>query len=585
MNIAPLVALFRQPGRPLPERLERFVADLTRGPAIVVLHDSPAMLIAGAPTSPHILLPCGGLIWGHVFDRHTSRRIESAEELRGADDPAERFVERCWGAYLAIRMIDGCAEVHRDPSGGVPCYHATVDGTEIFTSRPELLFDHELLEPAFDWTILAQAIAYRDLRPARTALRGVSELLPGMAARLEPDGLRTRAIWSPWPFASRTREVTDADHATELVRRIAPSCIGAWRNCFERPLVEISGGLDSAIVAALLCGAGRKPVCMTFAAAEGDPDETPYARAVAAHLGLELHVLRPEMADIDLTRSHARDLPRPCARGFAQAMDKRLHELAADARTDAFFSGGGGDNVFCYLQSVLPVIDAALRRGIGGEALGTMSDMALLAQVSVWEVAAKTLRGLVRRRAHAWKRQDGLLSAEASRDLPMPFGHPWLDAPPDALPGKRAHVRALTGVQNHLEGHGRLHHSPIVSPLLSQPLVEACLSIPSWLWCTGGRNRAIARAAFRDKLPAAIIERRTKGAFDGYCAQIVAANHRLIREMLLDGALVRHRLVDAPVVEALLRSTQTSGEAVARLLTLVDVEAWAAEWAARPRPN
>ena len=34
---------------------------------------------------------------------------------------------------------------------------------------------------------------------------------------------------------------------------------------------------------------------------------------------------------------------------------------------------------------------------------------------------------------------------------------------------------------------------PLYSPLLAQPVVEACLTIPSWLWFEGPHNRAIAR--------------------------------------------------------------------------------------------
>jgi hypothetical protein len=32
----------------------------------------------------------------------------------------------------------------------------------------------------------------------------------------------------------------------------------------------------------------------------------------------------------------------------------------------------------------------------------------------------------------------------------------------------------------------------------------------------GGNNRAVAQAAFADRLPAPVVARRTKGAFDGF---------------------------------------------------------------------
>src|SRR3546814_15371600 len=95
----------------------------------------------------------------------------------------------------------------------------------------------------------------------------------------------------------------------------------------------------------------------SFAAAPGDPDETLCAQALAQHLGLELGIVHPRVEDVDLTRSLGRDLPRPNARAFVQAADMQSLRHARAIGADAFFSGGGGDDVFCYLSTVPPAID------------------------------------------------------------------------------------------------------------------------------------------------------------------------------------------------------------------------------------
>lgn len=579
MNVAPLIAVLNARESPRSARLDRFCSLLTTELGLHPLHDDSPMQIFGQSAAPHLLLPSSGLIWGRIFDKHTNRPVSRPEELRGAHASAEGFAEHNWGNYLAFRTINGVPELLRDPSGGVPCYHALVDGAHIFVTRPELFFDLGILIAEIDWTVLAQAIAYRDWKPARTAVRGVSELLPGMAARLVSDQIETNVIWSPWKFVEQAREISDSSKAVEVVRRAGANCMSAWRGTFDRPLVEVSGGLDSSIIAALMRDDSHQPMCVTFAAAEGDPDETPYARAVADHLGSELHVLRANVEHVDLTQSAARDVPRPCARGFTQGMDRQLRELAVERGADSFFSGGGGDNVFCYLQSALPLLDRVKRTGLNGGTLATIDDLAELAQVSIFEVITRAIRSRVRSGSGLrWKPTD-LLSASAARELPRPFGHPWTEAPANTPPGKRAHVRALVGVQNHLEGHDRVRFAPIISPLLSQPLVEACLQIPTWLWCEGGLNRAVARKAFADRLPKSVVERRSKGAFDGFCAQLVHRNRRLLREMLLDGVLVRRALVDAASIEGALAAAD--GQAVSKLLVLADVEAWVTSWSGR----
>lgn len=581
MNIAPLVLIAWPKGQDLSERLRSFAANLDAASHLARLVDTEGLSAHGDPDGPRFLLSAQpGLIWGTVFDRMTSGRINGARDLRWETESAERYVERQWGDYLVIRRLGGAVEVFRDPSGGMPCYHSRIDGADIFTTRPELLFDAGLMKPEIDWTILIQHMVYRSLRVPRTALRGMSELMPGTAVTIADGEIRHRTIWSPWRFTEPSAEIASVDEAVERVRRAATSCIGAWARCFERPILEISGGLDSSVVGAALARAGATPRCITFANVEGDPDETPYARAATDYLGFELEVLEADVGDVDVTRSHACDLPRPSARAFAQAHEAKLRQVAARTHADAFFSGGGGDNVFAYLKSVLPVIDRWKRGGTG--AFATMADMASVADVSIWEVAAQSIARAVRMRAaKRWIVDERFLSPPATGDLPFPHGHPWIQAPARTLPGKLVHARAMMVIQSHLDGLERLHDAPIISPLVSQPLVETCLAIPTWLWCDGGMNRSIARRAFADALPPVVIDRRSKGAFDTYSAQVFMANRGAIREMLLGGALARQGLLDTATIEAKLAGT-TPRLDILRMLDLVDVEAWVAAWETRP---
>ncbi|QDX26884.1 hypothetical protein FPZ54_13285 [Sphingomonas suaedae] len=585
MNIAPLFVMLGAPDAEPPEWIAASIARSPVARPLTRLTEGGGMIAIGDATAPHVIFPDGnGFVWGTIFDRMTSGRIVEKVDARLSTDPIERFVERQWGGYLAIRKTGRAFEIFRDPSGAIPCYHARIDGVEIFTTRPEFLFDAGLIHADIDWTILAQSLVYRSLRPARTPLRGVSELMPGTAAASEDGQLRLRTAWTPWRFTAPANEIRSAAEATEQVWRATTSCVGAWARCFERPLLEISGGLDSSIVAAVLAQVGANPACITFAAAPGDPDETPYARAAADHLGFQLEVLRADVSDVDLARSNARDLPRPCARAFAQAHETKLRAIAAREGSDAFFSGGGGDNVFGYLRSVLPVIDR-WKRGDPG-LLRTMTDMATLAEVSLWEIFTRSVQRAFRwRAARRWLADEQLLARAAIRDLPFPQGHPWVDAPATTLPGKLVHGRAMIVIQNHLEGLDRLHDAPVISPLISQPIFETCMAIPTWLWCERGMNRAVARRAFADRLPPEVIERRSKGAFDTYCAQVFLANRSAIREMLLGGALARQGLLDTTTIEAKLVPNAASAAEMLRLLDLVDTEAWICAWESRPIPR
>lgn len=571
------LALLSRPTAPRPERIKHVIATLCAERDIAILFDHPTLLVAAAGT-PHVPIDHNeGIVLGHLFDRRTGTRIAAGTPpVSGLT--ADAFVERYWGGYVALSTRQGTPAVLRDPSGALPCYHIDLGDVHLLTSRPDLAIDAGLVAPEIDPTILAQAIVFRDLRPARTALRHVAEILPGMAARLYPPGLETRCIWTPWRFTAPGCEIGDFDEAANRVRDTATACLTAWGDCFQRPLVEISGGLDSAIVAAGLAASRAQARAITYAAAAGDPDETPYAEAIAAFLQVPLDICQPDRDDVDLLRSDAADLPRPCARNFSQPFDRAARASAMAMTADAFFSGGGGDNVFSYQRSLAPVLDRLRRQGPAG-LMATMSDMAILGETSVWHVAARTMRRLARRAPQPlWKPGRQFLAPAMVEALPFPEGHPWVERPPGTLPGKRAHVQSLIRMQNHLEGHGRLAVAPIVWPLLSQPLVETCLAVPSWLWCAGGRNRAVARAAFAAALPTAAIARQGKGAFDSYSARLFAARRPELRDLLLDGALAAMNLLDKPSLDAALRQPMLASETIVRLWHLADVEAWARAW-------
>jgi asparagine synthase (glutamine-hydrolysing) len=346
------------------ERLVAFLESLVRDEKMAIIHDSSTLLVAADPALPRIELSNGrGTLLGYVFDRRTGTRLTAP--FAGEESPAGVLAELIWGGYLALRTCNDTPEVFREPSGTLPCYHAEIDDTHIVTSRPDLLVSAGLVRPEPDWTILAQGLVYRDLKPARTAMRDIGEILPGIAARIFPTGIDTRCAWSPWTFAARATAKRDFIAAADRVGEALDLCLPAWAGCFERPLTEISGGLDSAIVTAGAAPGAPNLTGITYAAIDGDPDETPYARAVAEHIGIALEVVHPESGGVDISNSDAAALPRPYSRIFGRPFDQAARRVGAMLQADAFFSGGGGDNVFSYQRSLSPAIDRIRATGWG----------------------------------------------------------------------------------------------------------------------------------------------------------------------------------------------------------------------------
>ena len=123
---------------------------------------------------------------------------------------------------------------------------------------------------------------------------------------------------------------------------------------------------------------------------------------------------------------------------------------------------------------------------------------------------------------------------------------------------------------------------PVLTPLLAQPVVETCLSVPSWAWRSGGRDRSLARRAFAADLPPTILRRHVKGGPDGFTARMVDRFRDEIRQSLLDGHLARQKIIDREAIAAELDGgAGGDGARRARILEPVAAEAWIASWLSR----
>jgi asparagine synthase (glutamine-hydrolysing) len=547
---------------------------------------TPRLTILVDDAADYMRLPGhGGAIIGNLFSREDRpKRIRSV-----SDDLARQIVrsggthliDTCWGGYVSIIQSDGDGQTHivRDPSGAMPCYYLETAHATIISSDVETLLASGLLLPAIDWQYMLYHLLAYDLRSQRTGLTGVSELLAGFRLSLSGANQKVTQCWSPWDHVSAEHQRENHEIADSLHETVTRT-VQAWASCYDHILLGISGGLDSSIIAACLKGHTTRLTCLTMATDEAEGDERRYARIVTDALKLPLIEGFHDLARTDITRSTAAHLPRPLLYAFGQSEHETKFALAREHRIDAFFSGIGGDNVFCHMVSPSPVIDRFRVQGFGNGTLTTIDDVCRLTGCSLWQLARHGLpRLFARNQAYRWERNMQFVSQAAASGLDFPLTHPWLNAPDGALPGKAAHIAMLLRIQGTIDGFSRLNTGPQINPLLSQPIVEACLRIPTWAWCSGGENRSVARRAFQNDLPDAIIHRRSKGGPDTFAFEVIETNRSILRERLLSGVLAQHGLLDLVELEKCFddrRPVQKSD--YVRLSALAEAEAWARHW-------
>ncbi len=523
-----------------------------------------------------------GLVLGTLFWRHG--RAQPIDMLSGSDASAilknggDRLLTACWGGYVAALPAGEGIQVLRDPSAALPCYYTDTPGATLFASDVDLLLATGLVQAAIDWAAVGRHHYAGALPTPATALAGIRELLPGRAlAAGRDEGQQSR--WSPWDHVHSRRE-RSADEIAEHLRRTVMHSVRAWASFYPRLLVSVSGGLDSSIVAACLAGSGHDVRCITMYTDDPAGDERTYARALCRRFDLPLAECRYRIDDVDIDRALSPHLPRPIGRTLGQAYERAHLDIAREMGIDAFATGSGGDNVFGYSQSAAAIVDRWLSEGPSAGVLSTLRDVCRQTGCGYVEALRAALRAGCRRGYH-WRPAPAFLHRDVLASSTADLAHPWLEAPAHGLPGKAAHVAALLRVQPLLDP-GRGAFAPVLFPLLSQPVVEACLAVPSWQWRHGGRDRAVARQAFTDDLPALVLERRVKGGPDGFGAAILRRHRAAIRERLLDGELARHGIVDRAAIEAQLGGERPPEAALqVRILDLLDTEAWARAWVGR----
>lgn len=533
----------------------------------------------------YILPDDAGCVIGTLFHRYGASiplgHLDEADGQAILRTGGRHLIERFWGRYVAmIHLADGTL-VLRDPSGMLPCVYASCAGQLCLASEPSSLVQAGLLRPEVDDDGVARALLLPGFPDERTALKDIKNLRPGTAVEWRNGISDVKTFWNPWDFMPRMPE-TDVDTQAEELERAVQQCVSGWSRLHNRGLACVSGGLDSSIVAAALNRAGNELSCLTLVTTDMIGDERAHCVRLADHLGLDLAVEQYHIDDIRLDASSVAHQARPFGRLDALAYDAILVRAANRHSANAIFSGHGGDNVFYMSHSARPIVDRFIAEGFSAGTCRSVSDIAALTGESVFKVVWHALGSWRRRNEpYRWKPNAEYLSpTRVAQQLSEPASHPWLARPEGtSVPGKAAQIAMLLRMQHSTDAYLERGGTPIIHPLVSQPVIERSLGIPTWQQSRGGRDRAVARQAFEAHLPREIIHRRLKGSPQGFIQEIFRRFRSEIRERLLDGYLVASGIADRALLEAAFcRTTRHDGAGVLRLLLLVDTEGWIRHW-------
>ncbi len=547
---------------------------------------------------PQILPGSRGVVLGALFSRletqadlaasgHSHLTMREVERILASG--SQELVEHCWGDYVALLFDENDLSVRvlRGPASTLPCLHTSAKGVHVYFSRTEHCAQLGVLAFSIDWLHVARTLM-GPLTSPQTSIREIREILPGVCEHLKGNHVTQHVLWDPLATAKEP-PLDDHDEAARTLRAVTRACVHAWVSRYPCLVHGLSGGLDSSLTLACMADAPNKPriVCLTQYAHDTSSDERPYARLAAERAGCELiEYARSAVLDLRSARHSVRSETSPGLR--IPSVDRIEADVARDVGAAAIFKGEGGDEIFCRNQLALYVADFIRERGFGRGLMGLVMHAAMTEGVTAWQILARSVWNALL--PHRWSftvqmeenvpeatllHPDVIAQLRKSTSARPPARRTWT-----ASPGRSWQIGLITARRPFYGPFSQTGDPASIAPLLSQPVIEVCLRIPTWLQMTGRRDRALARAAFAADLPEQIEHRRDKGGAEDLANTILVQNMDFIREMLLGGLVIQQGILDRRRLDAALSGSPSSdGVTAAPLFNLLGTEIWARAWA------
>lgn len=498
----------------------------------------------------------------------------------GADAPREMLGEFSWAVWDgdAGRLV-----LARDVSASRSLYYYRDEHQVAFASNLRTLLCLPGVQAEIDDQGLAELLNLMPGRLGRTVYRKIRHVMPGTTLVIGPESLQQVENWRPDP-----RPVPrDPMACAEAARELFDTALRDRLRTVGKVAVSLSGGLDSSIIA----GAAAKqqapstvlglalvpPPNVPLVVAQGwTPDGRPQLQALERHHeNLRIDYIEPALDPID-----ADPTPLFVATGQAALLAPNLGwylaawRAAAAAGARTLFTGEDGEMSIAHYGS----LHAIVRQGSIWHALRES-----------WNLSRRNGRGLRRNldaaflggrlAAHLWKGQrpgdwtaisaihPDLAASAGIRESLIEEGVPggYRHRRPGYAEAFDIYLRRRGGSVDNIAALRTLTGLTQTCPFADRRLLEFCFSLPESMFIRDGQFRWLARAAFRDVLPAAVRDNPSKASqnpewFHNLCLRRPQLYEQLDR---IEESALATRALDIPRLRALLDRWPASAEAAA----------------------
>ena len=471
---------------------------------------------------------------GHRF----YTRSDTEVVVHAYDEWGEACVEQLNGMF-AFAIWDGRSQtllLARDRLGIKPLYYAVSDDRLVFGSELKALLAVPGITREVDLDALDDYLALEYVPSPRCIIRGVNKLPPGHTLRWQRANgdVQLRRYWDVDLTAGEgAPDGVPLPQRVDELRTVLQECVRK-ELISDVPLgVFLSGGIDSGAVAAMMSRLSPGHVnSFSIGFTDRSFDESAYARQLAQHLGTNHRemILEPSMVT-DLVPLVTESLDEPLA--DASIVPTYLLARFARQHVTVALGGDGGDELFGGYPTLLAHrlattyqrMPRMLRERVVRPLVGRLP--VSLDNISLDFKLKRFVDGAGHPLGERHARWLGSFTPEQRAELLTPAVLDALGHEPDVAAQHLAeHAFAdplnqvlYLDIKMYLENDILVkvdRASMMVSlearvPLLNVDLVEHMARVPVSLKLRGQRSKYLLKAAMRDILPQAIVERRKKG--------------------------------------------------------------------------
>ncbi len=537
------------------------IIDLDAGDQPIYNEDSSIGVVFNGEIYNYVELMADLIARGHRFRTHSDTEVI----VHLYEEYGERCVDHLRGmfAFAVWNGHDGSVFLARDRLGIKPLFYLQADERFVFASELKSLLCDRSIAREVDIEVLSEYLALGYVPGDRCIVRGTSKLAPGHTLTWLHGRIDVRKYWD---VNCRVDTLRGADGYVEEFDSVLQEAVRLHLRADVCVGMFLSGGVDSATITALASRQLGTPV-KTFSVgfAEEDYSELAVARETADRYQTQHHEIIVRDRDVSVLPDIVWHLDEPFADPSALPTYYVCREAAKHVKV--CLSGDGADEILggytryrdAMAYKWVDWIPAAIRRMVCDpasalmprfmwgkgliERIGATGARRYLDLAGVF--SAKECAGLLPQRAEApsggisrsldrfWANADGdLLTTLQTVDQKTYL--------PDDILVKVDRM----AMQNSLE---------VRPPFLDHKVVEFANACPPNLKVNNGVGKVILKAAMRDRLPEAVINRRKMGFGIPIKDWFRGGMEHAAADMLLGASARSGRFLERRAVEGVLR--------------------------------